>query len=37
MARHLTRARLEKSVVGAAALMILSVAALFALAHHLAG
>jgi hypothetical protein len=37
MAQHFTRARLARSVTGAASAMILSAVALFAVAHHLAG
>jgi len=37
MARNLTRARLVRSVAGMMSAMVLSAAALFTAAHHLAG
>jgi len=37
MPRHLTKLRLARAVVGAMTAMILSVAAIFSAAYHLAG
>ena len=37
MAKHLTKTNLVKITGGAVAIMVLSTAAIFAAAHHLAG
>jgi hypothetical protein len=37
MTRHMTRARLRRSVAGAVSAMLLCAAAIFSAAHHLAG
>jgi hypothetical protein len=37
LARHLTKTRLARVAAGSIAMMVLSTAAIFAAAHHLAG